>query len=82
MKYALETHTCRVNNNLPNSVVNTGDWNAGHPFSPSLGCGTFGGNIASENIQLKHYMNDTWLATEIHRAVPTDEELFGDTGVM
>lgn len=82
VRFALETHTCRVNNNLPNSVVNTGDWNAGHPFSPSLGCGSWGGNIASENIQLKHYMNDTWLATEIIRAVPTDEELFGDTGVM
>lgn len=82
VKFALETHTCRVNNNLPNSVVNTGDWNAGHPFSPSLGCGTWGGNIASENIQLKHYMNDTWLATGIERKVPTDEELFGDTGVM
>lgn len=82
VKFALETHTCRVNNNLPNSVVNTGDWNAGHPFSPSLGCGSWGGNIASENIQLKHYMNDTWLATEISRAVPTDQELFGDTGVM
>jgi len=27
-------------------------------------------------------MNDTWLATGIDRAVPTDEELFGDTGVM
>ena len=82
VRFALETNTCRVNNNIPNSVVNTGDWNAGHPFSPSLGCGTWGGNIASENIQLKHYMNDTWLATEIHRDVPTDEELFGDTGVM
>ena len=82
IKFALNTHTCRVNNNLPNSVVNTGDWNAGHPFSPSLGCGTWGGNIASENISLKHYMNDTWLATGISRAVPTDEELFGDTGVM
>ena len=82
VKFALETHTCRVNNNLPNSVVNTGDWNAGHPFSPSLGCGTWGGNITSENIQLKHYMNDTWLATGISRPVPTDEELFGDTGVM
>ena len=82
VKFALETHTSRVNNNLPNSVVNTGDWNAGHPFSPSLGCGTWGGNIASENITLKHYMNDTWLAIGIDRAVPTDEELFGDTGVM
>lgn len=82
VKFALETHTSRVNHNLPNSVVNTGDWNAGHPFSPSLGCGTWGGNIASENITLKHYMNDTWLATGIDRAAPTDEELFGDTGVM
>ncbi len=82
LKFALETHTSRVNNNLPNSVVNTGDWNAGHPFSPSLGCGTWGGNITSENIQLKHYMNDTWLATGICRPVPTDDELFGDTGVM
>lgn len=81
LKFALETRTCRVNNNLPNSVVNTGDWNAGHPFSPSLGCGTWGGNITSENVQLKHYMNDTWLATWIDRKAPTDEELFGDTGV-
>ena len=82
VKYALNTKTSRVNNNLPNSVVNTGDWNAGHPFSPSLGCGTWGGNITSENVTLKHYMNDTWLATGITREAPTDEELFGDTGLM
>ncbi len=82
LKTALETCTVRVNNNLPNSVVNTGDWNAGYPFSPSLGCGTWGGNIASENITLKYYMNNTWLATEIDRKAPTDEELFGDMGVM
>ena len=78
MKYALNTKTVRVNNNLPNSVVNTGNWIAGYPFSPSLGCGTWGGNIASENITLKYYMNNTWLATEIERPVPTDEELFSD----
>ncbi|MCI2061527.1 MAG: aldehyde dehydrogenase family protein [Eubacteriaceae bacterium] len=82
LKFALETKTARVNNNLPNSVVNTGNWMAGHPFSPSLGCGTWGGNIASENITLKFYMNNTWLATGIDRKAPTDEELFGDTGVM
>lgn len=82
LKYALETKTCRVNNNLPNSVVNTGNWMAGYPFSPSLGCGTWGGNITSENITLKYYMNSTWVATQINREAPTDEELFGDTGVM
>lgn len=82
LKCAMNTKTVRVNNNLPNSVVNTGNWMAGYPFSPSLGCGTWGGNIASENITLKYYLNNTWLATEIKRTAPTDEELFGDTGVM
>lgn len=82
LKYALSTRTCRVNVNLPNSVVNTGDWGAGHPFSPSLGCGTWGGNITSENVTLKYYMNDTWLATGIEPVIPTDDELFGDMDVM
>lgn len=81
-KFALSTHTVRVNNNLPNSVVNTGSWLSYHPFGPSVGCGTWGGNIASKNITLENYMNDTWLVTGRDRKVPTDEELFGDTGVM
>lgn len=82
IQYALKTHTVRVNNNLPNGLTNTGNWFVGYPFSPSLGCGTWGGNIASENITLKHYMNNTWVAHEIKRHVPTDEELFGDTGLI
>jgi len=82
VKMALETKTVRVNNNLPNSVVNTGNWMAGHPFSPSLGCGTWGNNICSKNVTIEFYMNTTWLAVGIDRKAPTDEELFGDTGVM
>ena len=81
-KYALQTHTVRVNNNLPNSIVNTGSWLAGYPFSPSVGCGTWGGNICSKNVTLEFYMNDTWLATGIERKIPTDEDLFGDMGVI
>jgi sulfoacetaldehyde dehydrogenase len=77
-KYALATYTTRCNVNLPNSVANTGDWGVGYPFTGSLGCGTWGGNIASENIALKHYLNNTWIATPIVPVVPTDEELFGD----
>jgi sulfoacetaldehyde dehydrogenase len=77
LKFALSTYTSRCNVNLPNSVANTGDWGAGYPFTGSLGCGTWGGNIASENIVLKHYLNNTWLATPIEAIVPTDEELFG-----
>ena len=78
LKFALSTHTSRCNVNLPNSVANTGDWSVGYPFTGSLGCGTWGGNIASENIVLKHYMNNTWVATPIKPHIPTEEELFGD----
>jgi sulfoacetaldehyde dehydrogenase len=78
VKFALATHTSRCNVNLPNSVANTGDWGVGYPFSGSLGCGTWGGNITSENITLKHYLNNTWIATPIKEVIPTDEELFGD----
>ncbi len=79
IKLATETYTSRVNCNLPNSQANTGTWEAGYPFSPSLGCGTWGGNSASENIDLKYYLNNTWVATPLKNPhVPTDDELFGD----
>jgi sulfoacetaldehyde dehydrogenase len=40
--------------------------NGGHPFNrmPStatLGCGTWGGNITTENIHWKHFLNITWV---------------------
>jgi sulfoacetaldehyde dehydrogenase len=61
----------------PQSVGNSGDWNNGMPFTGSLGCGTWGGNIVSENITMKHFLNTTWLSVPIKRAIPSDEELFG-----
>ena len=77
-KFALATRTTRCNVNLANSIANTGDWGVGYPFTGSLGCGTWGGNIVSENITLKHYMNTTWIATPIPAIIPTDAALFGD----
>ena len=78
VKFATATRTTRVNVNLANAASNTGNWNVGYPFSGSLGCATWGNNIASENITLKHYMNNTWIATPIEAVKPTEEELFGD----
>ena len=46
------------------------------PFTHSLGCGTWGGNAISENVALKHYLNNTWVIREIPSFQPTDEELF------
>lgn len=75
-KVSLNTYTTRVVVNLPQSATNTGSWVSGMPFTSSLGCGTWGGNIASENITLKHYLNTTWVIREIPDYRPTDEELF------
>lgn len=75
-KYALATYTTRVTINLPNALTNTGSWVSGMPATSSLGCGTWGGNICSENITLKHYLNNTWMIREIPSFQPTDEELW------
>lgn len=62
----------------PNNRGNAGSaWN-GMPPTSSMGCGTWGGNIVSENITLKHYMNTTWVARPIAKDMPSNEELFGD----
>ncbi len=73
---ALSTYTTRVVVNQSQAATNTGSWVSGMPFTSSLGCGTWGGNIVSENISLKHYMNNTWVINEIPYYKPTDEELF------
>lgn len=75
-KVAERTYTTRVVVNQPQALTNTGGWTNGMPFTSTLGCGTWGGNIASENIHLKHYLNNTWVTREIPNFQPTDEELF------
>lgn len=75
-RVSLETYTTRVVVNQPQAATNTGNWVSGMPFTSTLGCGTWGNNIASENIALKHYMNNTWVIREIPFYGPNDAELF------
>jgi sulfoacetaldehyde dehydrogenase len=62
----------------PQSKANAGSFNNGMPMTSSLGCGTWGGNITSENIHLKHYMNTTWVSRPIAEDRPSEQELFGE----
>ena len=62
----------------PQSKANAGAFNNGMPMTSSLGCGTWGGNITSENIHLKHYMNVTWVSRPIPEDRPSEQELFGE----
>ena len=61
----------------PQSKANAGAFNNGMPMTSSLGCGTWGGNVVSENVHLKHYMNTTWVSVPIKEDRPSDAELFG-----
>ena len=57
---------------------NAGAFNNGMPMTASLGCGTWGGNITSENISVKHYMNTTWVSRVIPEDKPSEQELLGE----
>ena len=75
---ALMAPVSRIMVRQPQSRANAGSFTNGMPMTSSMGCGTFGGNIVSENICLKHYMNTTWVSRPIPEDRPSDEELFGD----
>lgn len=81
MELALNTLTTKVLVNQPHGISNSGAWHNGLAKTFSLGCGTWGGNIVSENITQKHFINTTWVSMPIRPLGEkpfTDEEIFGD----
>jgi len=77
-RLGLAAPVSRIMVRQPQSKANAGSANNGMPMTSSLGCGTWGGNIVSENICLKHYMNTTWVSRPIEPDMPSPEELFGE----
>jgi len=77
-RLALAAPVSRIMVRQPQSKANAGAFTNGMPMTSSLGCGTWGGNIVSENINLKHYINTTWVSFPIPEDRPTDPELFGE----
>ncbi len=77
-RLALEAPVSRIMVRQPQSKANAGSFTNGMPMTSSMGCGTWGGNIVSENIYLKHYMNTTWVSKPVPEDRPSDEELFGE----
>lgn len=76
-RLALMAPVSRIMVRQPNVHGNAGSFTNGMPMTPSLGCGTWGGNIISENITTKHYMNTTWVSRTIPEDKPTEQEIFG-----
>ena len=78
VELAIKANVGRVNSNMPHAAANSGSWFNSNPFTDTLGGGSWAGNMTSENIHWKHFLNYTWLSDPIPEYIPTDEELFGD----
>jgi sulfoacetaldehyde dehydrogenase len=72
---AFGTRTARV---LVNQNLNEGAGSPrnGLPFTLSLSCGTWGGNITTENVNARHFVNLTWVSRKIQPASVSEDDLF------
>lgn len=70
---------CRVIVNQPHCFAAGGSFSNGLPFSLSMGCGTWGKNSISSNLNYKHFMNITRSTFPISPEKKIQvEDIFGD----
>ncbi len=68
----------RVIVNQAHCIATGGSFDNGLPFSLSMGCGTWGRNNFSDNLNWRHYLNITRVATTIAEVVPGEDQLLRD----
>ena len=78
MQLALSLPVSRVIVEQAHAIATGGSFDNGLPFSLSMGCGTWGGNNFSENMNYRHYLNTTRISRPIPERVPTEAQIFGD----
>jgi len=77
-RLGLELPVCRVIVNQAHCFATGGNFDNGLPFSLSMGCGTWGRNNFSDNMNYRHYLNITRLVRKIPERIPSEQEIFGD----
>lgn len=77
MALAANTKTARV---MVNQSLNEGAGSPrnGLPYTLSLSCGTWGGNITTENVNARHFVNLSWVSRPIAARSIDEQQLFGD----
>jgi sulfoacetaldehyde dehydrogenase len=73
---ALKANVGRVVCNMGHTAANSGGWCSGIPTTDTIGCGTWAGNMTSNNIDWRHFLNYTLVTTPIPEKIPTEEEFF------
>ncbi|MGR8999050.1 MAG: aldehyde dehydrogenase family protein [Gammaproteobacteria bacterium] len=72
---AMKTKTGRVmvNQNLNEGA---GSIRNGMPYTLSLSCGTWGGNVTTENVNARHMINLTWVSRPVKPRALDENQLF------
>ena len=78
LRLGLELPVSRVIVNQIHCYATGGSFDNGLPFSLSMGCGTWGRNNFSDNMNYRHYLNITRIARKIAPREPALDEIFGE----
>jgi len=74
---ATAAHVSRMMVRQVQCFGNSGAFDNGMPVALTLGCGTWGNNATSSNVDWTHFVNHTWVSTPIPPVEPDPEEIFG-----
>ncbi len=77
MQLGLNLPVSRVIVNQAHCIATGGSFDNGLPFSLSMGCGTWGKNNFSDNMNYRHYLNITRISRPIEERVPGERDIFG-----
>jgi sulfoacetaldehyde dehydrogenase len=77
LQLGLRLPVSRVIVNQAHCIATGGSFDNGLPFSLSMGCGTWGRNNFSDNMNYRHYLNITRVSVPITERVPSEREIFG-----
>ena len=77
LRLGLALPVSRVIVDQAHCIATGGSFDNGLPFSLSMGCGTWGKNNFSDNMNWRHYVNITRISRPIAERVPSELELFG-----
>lgn len=77
-RLAEELPVCRVIVDQAHCYAVGGSFDNGLPFSLSMGCGTWGGNGFSDNLNYRHFLNISRIVRPIPARQPALETLLGD----
>ena len=78
LEMGLNLPACRVIVNQPHCLATGGSFGNGMPFSLSMGCGTWGRNSISDNLNYRHFLNIVRVVHPVTSIEPSEEEIFGD----